>query len=244
MKKNLRYITLMLLLIAFCPNGANAQKYSIKNRWNIKVGYSRNKTNEKDIPFMWPDRWGEIPTINKRLSNFRLELNYGVLNWLEVGIYGGFTHYRPFWGIEYGPNPEDFYCFKEEALAPTFGINVNFHLLPLFVKNEKCRWEWYLTAKYGGAFFAKWGVAHNGGYYAIELPEEAWYDPTINGNPNRYRHEYGAGMGGGVYFWNVFGLYLEVCGGQFSYFPDLFKSYYSIRGGIEFKITPKKKKMI
>ncbi len=57
----------------------------------------------------------------------------------------------------------------------------------------------------------------------------------------RYRHEFGVGIGGGVYFWKVFGLYAEVLVGQYSYFPELFDSYYTARIGVELKFMPNKK---
>ena len=218
---------------------ANAQDYSVKNRWNTKIGYSRNQTYEIGFPFAWPDAWGDIPMITKRASNFRMELNYGVLNWLEVGVYGGFTHYNPYQFVMESDTLVNF--TKTSAFAPTFGINVNFHLLPLFVKKEKCRWEWYITAKYGGACFTKW---NNKDYTFLISPPDNLQDWQPKYNPNRYRHEYGIGMGAGVYFWNIFGLYIEVCGGQYSYFPEYYKAWHSIRGGIEFKFTPKPKKKL
>ena len=63
--------------------------------------------------------------------------------------------------------------------------------------------------------------------------------------PNRYRHEFGAGIGGGVYLGKkkqVFGLYTEALVGQFTYFPEVYKVYWTARVGIEFKFTPNKKK--
>ena len=253
-KKRNYALLLLLILVVVCSFMGNAQNYSIKNRWNTKIGYSRNQIDDITLPIAWPDSWGDIPTINKRASNFRIELNYGVLNWLEVGIYGGFTHYKPNKVIVFLPDTliegmiVDVEWTREDALAPTFGVNVNFHLLPLFVKKEKCRWEWYITAKYGGAYFSKW----NNGYYNMTVPshmeenDDGSWTVYIDGhaNPHRYRHEFGIGMGAGVYFWNTFGLYIEVCGGQYSYFPDLFKAWHSIRGGIEFKFTPKPKKKL
>ena len=210
---------LLLFIVAtgFCTT-TNAQ-HTIKNRWNTKITYSENKTT---LTY----------DLNKRNSaNFRVALNYGVINCLEVGVYSGFTLYYAFFPKKNNP----YVLIGEKSFAPTFGTNINFHILPLFVKKEKCRWEWYITAKYGGAYFAKWGGEKYAAFY--------------NGDPatiniNRYRHEFGLGMGGGVYFWNVFGFSLEVCGGQYSYFPELAKSWYSIRAGIQFKFTPKPKRKL
>ena len=212
------FALLLFILAAGCCTITNAQ-YTIKNRWNTKITYSENKTKL---------------TYDFRIRNsasFRVALNYGVINCLEVGVYSGFTLYYAF--IYSESSPTNF--IKEKAFAPTFGTNVNFHILPLFVKKEKCRWEWYITAKYGGAYFAKYGGEKYASFYIGDIS---------NGNEDRYRHEYGLGMGGGVYFWNTFGFTLEVCGGQYSYFPEHIKEWYSIRGGIQFKFTPKPKRKL
>jgi len=62
--------------------------------------------------------------------------------------------------------------------------------------------------------------------------------------PNRYRHVFGIGIGGGIYFKNIFGLYTEALGGQFSYFPKMTNCYYTARVGVEFKFYSKKHKEI
>ena len=114
------------------------------------------------------------------------------------------------------------------------------HLLPFWVKNKDCRWELYLTAKYGGAYLINhlefWNLTH------IIYPNGTIRDFAIHCLPNRYRHEFGVGLGGGVYFKNVFGIYAEVLTGQFSYFPEVTNCYYTVRAGIEFKFYSKKHK--
>ena len=122
-----------------------AQNYNIKNRWNTKLSVSFNRTNYKNRPFM---QWDNVPAHPFQAKfNMRAECNYGVLNWLEVGGYLGYIRYRNFHYISKYSKPPWIY-----AVAPTFGVNVNIHLLPFWVKNKDCRWEWYITAKYGGAY--------------------------------------------------------------------------------------------
>jgi len=85
-------------------------------------------------------------------------------------------------------------------------------------------------------------------YVPFELDGFIWdsqtgvQEITIGYNDKRYRSIFGGGVGGGVYFKNIFGLYTEVLVGQYSYFPEACKSYYTARAGIEFKFTSKKKK--
>ncbi len=216
---------LILLLLAFFVLSVNyAQNLTVKNRWNIKASYSAYKTYDKDFPFMYIGDVDKMELVYKKKSNVRVELNYGVLNCLEVGVYGGFMNYRGY--ILYDATPIDIRW--KECYAPTFGVNVNFHILPLFVKNEKCRWELYVTAKYGGCYLINWGEGEN----LVPLPDN---QPYADPNLNKYRHEYGIGIGGGVYFWNLFGMYFETSFGQYSYWPDLLSDRFCCRYGIEFK---------
>ena len=194
-------------------------KYSIKNRWNTKLSMSFNRTNEPNDP------WHSHP-IRARL-NVRAECNYGILDWLELGGYLGYIRHRS------SSNLVNF--------APVLGINVNVHLLPFWVKNKDCRWELYLTAKYGTAYLITYTpFIIDGIIIDMETSDTSYI--YIGENPNCSRQIFGAGVGGGVYFWNLFGLYAEVMGGQYSYFPEACKSYYTVRIGIEFKFYSKKHK--
>ena len=166
-------------------------------------------------------------------SNPRIELNYGVLNWLETGVYFGFMMYR------YLPYSEEFWFNPKDlkyAYAPTFGVNLNSHILPLFVKKQKCIWDFYIPVRYGGCYLIKWAdgdtgvlVSKIGTWDDVDSKEET------GANPQKYRHEYGAGLGSGVYIRNIIGFYIELLGGQFSYWPELVKSPYAIRFGLTAK---------
>ncbi|MDR1793233.1 MAG: hypothetical protein LBR36_07340 [Bacteroidales bacterium] len=126
----------------------------------------------------------------------------------------------------------------KRSLSPTFGVQVNFHLLPFLSKNKNCRWDLYLTAKYGAAYLIQWNTKeYIADGYAYNEGEPIWRDF----NYSRYRHEFGVGVGGGVYFRDFFGLYAEGMVGQYSYFPEIFRCNLSFRGGMMFKIPPKNK---
>ena len=241
-----RILIFVIFVVAFFSL-SYGQNFSIKNRWNTKLSVSCNRTNEPGGDYFAElDR--PLHPIRFRF-NVRAECNYGVTNWLEVGGYIGYiryhnTHY--FFNYNYYYYDGNIYpkrdFYKEKiAFAPTFGVNANVHLLPFFVKNKNCRWEWYVTAKYGGAYlinhqpFRSIGVSVTSSSHKVQIDE-------INCSGKRYRHIYGIGMGGGVYFKNLFGLYTEVMAGQYSYFPEIVKSPYTIRVGMEFKFTSKKTK--
>jgi hypothetical protein len=184
-------------------------KYSIKSRWNIKASYSiYNQSGFSDK------------------SNIRLELNYGFNSCLEAGIYGGTQFFHSY-------KIMDEIMESKTGIAPTFGVQMNFHLLPLFVQNSNSRWELYLTAKYGGILFT-----YEGGNATL-------FDGTPIYIPKAsvYKHEYCMGVGGGVYFWNVFGLYSEIGLGEFntiqyhnyiSPWTEKLKNF-KLRGGLTFK---------
>lgn len=228
MKKNFIFIGLLAMMFSFSLS-LYSQEYSVKNRWNIKASYSLYRMGEK-----WDVVWDEGIEFDftGHKMNCRLEGNYGLLDWMEVGVYGGFQKYNFLRSADKNEMGTLDYVVGN-AYAPTFGVNLHIHILPLFVKNEKSRWELYVTAKYGGCYFSKWGKTD---YGALSSDE-----PYTELNVDRYRHEYGLGVGGGVYFWNLVGIYAEASFGQFSYFPDLFSDPFVLRGGISFKIDSKKK---
>jgi hypothetical protein len=220
MKRILFFSIIWIMIIPF----GHAQNYSIKDRLNTRLSFSFNRTNNKEGFFQW-----DVISFRRRL-NARAECNYGVLNWLELGGYLGFMRLN----TNNGP---------EVAFAPTFGININVHLLPFWVRNTNCRWELYLTAKYGGSYLINYYPAPES-IIAIRPISFGRNDTTYfyaDANYNRYRHEFGIGIGGGVYFWNLFGVYAEAMVGQYSYFPELFSSNYSVRVGIEFKFKTESK---
>jgi len=227
--KRHRIILIGLFVVVILRTDLVGQNYSIKNRWNAKMSLSYNRINTPNSnPHILFDNIPAHPI--QAMLNARAECNYGVLNWLELGGYIGYIRY-----FNVLKQPEGYF---KKSFTPTFGVNANVHLLPFWVKNKNCRWELYVTAKYGGTY-----LIH---YYPFETSGFIWDSQTgiqeikIGYNPNRYRSIFGAGIGGGVYFKNVFGLYAEVLAGQYSYFPEACKSYYTARVGIEFKFYSKK----
>ncbi|MDR0829328.1 MAG: hypothetical protein LBN95_04345, partial [Prevotellaceae bacterium] len=72
MVKKLIFVISLIVVVAF---SANSQTLTVKERWNIKLGYSAYKTfclTSKFIEFT-DDESG---LMYKRKSNVRLELNY------------------------------------------------------------------------------------------------------------------------------------------------------------------------
>ncbi|MDR1544883.1 MAG: hypothetical protein LBS50_10890 [Prevotellaceae bacterium] len=236
-----KIITLIALSFVFVNVfSQKSTTLSIKGRWNINAGYSSYKvitTRDNILKEMLDIDNSEM---FDRKPNVRIEANYGVLKWLEVGVYAGFSVYQYPMHLEdllIREENDDMEPYKyKNAFFPTFGVNANIQLLPLWVKNPKCKWDFYIPIRYGGCYLTRWG-----GVYPIENQSTGtWEDamPDPNGNPDyykQYRHEYGAGFGGAYYIKNIIGFYAEVLGGQFSYYPELVKSPYAIRVGITAK---------
>lgn len=129
-----RYCCIAIVLFTSYYNALGQKSDYIKNRWNVKIGYSDyvngNRINHK---------------VQKN-GHWRLEANYGITKYLEIGAYLGFTkfkHYQHSGGT--GVMVEEF--------SPSYGINTNFHILPFLLKADNFRFDLYITGKFGGRYF-------------------------------------------------------------------------------------------
>lgn len=234
MKINKSLLSILIVYFTVYSFSAVAQvencNYSIKNRWTIKASLSRYKT-----AFDLDNKGYAIVSIgdffqdrqNHKMVNFKLETNYGITKFIEVGIFAGFQHYE--WLNEIGviEIESDVFIPKFElkkSFAPLFGANINFHVLPFLLKSQKCYWDLYLTAKYGGCY----------------LPYKEW--STSDFLYGKYRQEYGLGVGVCYYIKNIIGFFAEGSIGQFAFFPNFngvsgSESNLSFRIGIAAKIN-------
>ena len=231
MKKSV--IAIVFLLFAFNISGQNL---SVKDRWNVKFGVAPHKTHNMVPALISTDNSPDYDYF-RRQPNFRLEANYGVLNWLEVGVYAGLFSYK-YLPMELLMVNGSIFSMQKRAHAPSFGVNANIHILPFFAENQNSRWEFYIPVRYGGMYLTKWGDDK----YVIAT----FSSPRNNGRwdyvgnpPNldkKLRHEFGVGLGAAFYITNTFGFYMETLGGQFSYAPEMFKSPYAIRAGLTVRL--------
>ncbi|MBK7132330.1 MAG: TonB-dependent receptor [Bacteroidales bacterium] len=103
----------------------------IKDRWNIKAGYSISSGRGAKYD----------PYRNKR---YNLELNYGFFNNIEAGIYGGYSRIQMWEQI----SPTGWGGYQKGAFI--YGVNCNFQLLPYLIKKDDFRFDLYITGKLGG----------------------------------------------------------------------------------------------
>jgi len=108
-------------------NGSN-----IKDRWNIKASYSIILTGNhtRFDPF--------------KHKRYNFELNYGFLDNIEAGIYGGYSSIKLF---EFTSANSGRFTTTDAYL---YGLNCNFHLLPYLIKKDDPRLDLYITGKLGG----------------------------------------------------------------------------------------------
>jgi hypothetical protein len=137
-----KILTILLISLIALLNNVNAQNSYIKDRINAKVSFSK---------YLW---MGPFPIMNKYTPCFEVEGNYGLLNFLEVGAYLGYSQYQKVIVVENSDTRRIIYSH-----LPFYGINANFHLLPFIVKKDNFWIDLYLSSKVGGYYF--WNGANN-----------------------------------------------------------------------------------
>lgn len=149
----------------------NAQNSNIKNQWNLKVGYAS-----------YPGVYFSNSGVKFTIGNYRIEANYGILDFLEVGGHLAYSRYASQF-IVLGQGP-----LYKHLNVPYFGLNVNFHPLSFLIKKPDFWFDFYLLGRYGGCYYAS---------PDDYVPEKGFY--------SQIRH------GGGLAFYITkhFGLYAE-----------------------------------
>lgn len=107
-------------------NGSN-----IKDRWNIKAEYS--------IP-IGPGAKFDYD----KVKGYKLQLNYGFLDNVEAGIYGGYSNIH----LSERISPNGTRGYTRSGFF--YGVNCNYHLLPYLIKKNDLRFDLYVTGKLGG----------------------------------------------------------------------------------------------
>ncbi|MFZ4726451.1 MAG: outer membrane beta-barrel protein [Paludibacter sp.] len=196
----MKQIALFFLLTFYCLiNTLNAQNALIKGRITVKASYSKYRPMFLN---------GAKP------GNWRMEINYGLMKYLETGIYIGYSRFYALslHQVASGSN-------IGRTNSPFYGININIHLLPLLIKKDDFRFDLYLLGKFGGNYYFT-----NADYF----PERG------------HRTEYGFGVGISFYLWKHTGIYAEYSRGKYSYYdypPGTFEN--TLQANFRFGITYK-----
>lgn len=196
MKKQILFT--LIILVSSVSIALSQQSY-LKNRYSFKFGIS-----------LYPK---SSDFVSKPL-NLRMEANYGLWRCVEAGAYFGIGQYW-YWGPI-----ENNISSGEKVISPFFGLQTNFHILPLLIKKSDFRFDLYLAAKYGSHFF--------------NVPEGS-------SPPRGFNSEYGLGIGLAFYPWKHMGFYTEYSIGKYSYYADPVSAGFekelssNFRFGISFK---------
>lgn len=123
MKTELRAAILcgMLLLVFVLSCGVTASAQA-RNPLHFKAGYS---SITKHYIFG-----------SRKQPDLRIEMNYGINDWLEAGIYGGLTY------SDGSSRIDDF----------RYGVNGNLRILPLLTGSDNVRLDPYVTVRIGRTY--------------------------------------------------------------------------------------------
>jgi hypothetical protein len=147
----------------------NAQDSYLKGRLNFKAAFSRycvGITSNNDYIYT---------------GNYRIEGNYGFFNTIEAGTYFGLSKFSV-----YGMNADSTF-YRKDCLTPFYGVNLNFHILPIFIKQNDFRFDIYAFSKFGGFY--------------LNIPKSS--------STHRFRSELALGGGASFYPWKHVGVYCE-----------------------------------
>lgn len=222
--KNIVSLSLLLLTTigyVFCGTADSTGGCSVKNRWILKPSVSSYLGWEKSADLV---QFGDHESLewNARHINFRIEATYGLSKCWEIGLFAEFQQHATDVGLYDTFYFEGYNIISHNEvyvnkLAPTFGLSVNFHMLPLFVREKTCHWDLYLTANYGGCVLIH--TENRRSFYG------------------HYRQEYGMGVGLSYFIKNRAGFFAEFRFGNYSFFPQYVSSYSNFRAGLAIKLN-------
>ena len=125
-----RISLLVLFLLTFTAAGYSQNTY-LNERLTLKFGHSNT-----------PKFWNYNNDIV--LGNLRLETNYVLCNFIEPGLYVGYSNFK---NTEFPLTSTLITPYKSDALF--YGLNTNFHILPFIFRSGKIRFDIYAGAKLG-----------------------------------------------------------------------------------------------
>lgn len=184
-------------LFIICSFGQDSY---IKGRLNFKTGYARY--------FAYPGGYK---------GNYRIEGNYGISNFIELGTYLGYSKFEYLYKLSHDSIVGGPYTHKDSNTL-FYGISLNFHIFPLLVKEDDFRFDLYGTVKAGGLYFQE--------PYYIFVRQHPYF---VQSN-KKMLFEYGIGGGLSFYLGKHWGLYTEYTIGRY-----YLRNNRQLRYGLTFK---------
>jgi len=204
----MRRIIIIIFLFLCLKDFAQIQNISLKLSYSTASAYSID-------PFFMD---GQILLVNNnhRKPHVRIEADYFLNQNIEVGLYLGYSPITSNVLSTYTDNEtntEISYYAHGYDKTYFYGLNLNYHILPLLLKMEKSRFDLYAIAKAG-------------------MVSEQIYDLQTNTKSfNNPFPEFGVGIGAGYFFTKHIGIFGEYSLGQFYN-----KDKMQLRGGLVIKL--------
>ncbi len=202
-------LTFSLLTIPLIMFG---QESYIKDRWNIKLGYAK---------------YNEIGDFE---STLRIELNYGISDFLETGVYfgAGMIDLQKISNLT-----TNIISMKIESRTHIgYGVNLNFHILPLFIDEGDYRFDLYLAGRFGGKTVLNIPEGYSRYYFGNDGNGIVPYEYNID---SKFDPEYAVGTGASFYPLYHMGLFAEFYYGKFHFSNDYYRDNFMLRYGLSFK---------
>ena len=197
----MKKVVLGIIIVNLFIISSRGQDSYINGRLNFKTGYSRYFT----------------PAGYK--GNYRIEGNYGISNYIELGAFFGYSHFD----YLHKDSPDSIIggpYRHEDNNTIFYGVSTNFHLFPFLVKEKDFRFDLYGTLKVGGLYFQK-------PYNIIVIQPPRAYFPDSN---KKMLFEYGVGGGLSFYLGKHFGIY-----GEYTFGRYYLRGNRQLRYGLTFK---------
>lgn len=203
--KTKNYVHSLCFVVFLCPfvsTPSFGQASYIKNRWTIKTGFARNNSGITGVPE------------GVFAGNLRAECSYGISNFIEAGAYLGYSIIDVYTNMIFNSSGFRTSASVEGYSMPSYGIGVNFQVLPLFIKKDDFRFDYYITARYGGNY--------------ITSPKDYYWHGAYS--------EYGIGNGFAFYPLPHVGIYIEYSFGKYHLNKEIEpKENSKLRYGLIFK---------
>lgn len=145
MKRSIIIITALIFTFFLYGKKVFCQNEVTPDKWNCKIGYSQ---------------YGFLGTLaaiqdNKTFTPvFKAQFNYIFLKYLDAGLYSGYTVIKS----ETEPviisetPPIAYECSIVNSNVLFYGLNANFHIIPLLFSNKTYPFDIYVSGKYGGFY--------------------------------------------------------------------------------------------
>lgn len=188
MKRSFIIITVIIFTFFLSEKKVFCQNDVAPDKWNCKIGYSQ-------YSFLGTKK--AIQENTTYTPVLKAQFNYAFLKYLDAGFYTGYTSIKsetePVIISETPPIGYEGYIVNSDVLF--YGINANFHIIPLIFNKKTYPFDIYISGKYGGFYM---------------FTEK-------NGYPERgHTPDYGIYAGAAFYLGKHFGIFGEYGFGNYS----------------------------